>query len=270
VPITLPKRCPVCDAEVIKIEGETAARCTGGLYCRAQVKEAIKHFVSRKAMDIEGLGSKLVEQLVDEKLINDVTDIYSLQKLELSAMERMGEKSAQNVIDAIQQSQATTFERFLFALGIREVGETTARNLAQHFPDIHSLEKASVEDLTAIEDIGPIVAGHISAFFRQKHNRELIAKLLHYGIHWPEPTLKQLDDLPLSGKTFVLTGTLDHFTRDQATQQLLDLGAKVSGSVSKKTDYVVAGSDPGSKVRKAEQLGVSVISEAELIRLLKQ
>lgn len=268
VPIALPKTCPVCDSEVVKAEGETAARCMGGLFCRAQVKEGIKHFASRKAMNIDGLGDKLIDQLVDCHMIDDVTGLYQLDPKELALMERMGSKSADKVVQAVEASKQTTLPRFLFALGIREVGEATARNLALHFIQLHALQSATEEQLLAVPDVGPIVASHIAGFFRQSHNVELIEKLIKLGVHWPDPETPSVSAQPLAGQTFVLTGTLETLTRSEAKERLQALGATVAGSVSKKTHYVVAGSDAGSKLAKAEALGVEVLSEEALVRIL--
>lgn len=266
--VPIPKACPVCGADVVKAEGEAVARCMGGLYCHAQLCEAIKHFASRKALDIEGLGDKLVELLVEKKLINDVTDLFRLKQLPLANLPRMGVKSADNLLAAIEKSKATTLPRFLYALGIREVGEATARALAMHYADIDALMQASLDDLQAVNDVGPIVAAHVRGFFQQGHNVELIHTLLQEGLHWPSIEKLPSANSALAGKTFVLTGTLTDMTRDQAKAALQALGAKVSGSVSKKTDYVVAGEAAGSKLAKAESLGVRVLSEAELNQLL--
>ncbi len=261
---TLPKQCPVCGSDVEKIDGEAIARCSGGLYCPAQRKEAIKHFASRKGMDIDGLGDKLVEHLVDKGLVKDVADLYSLTASDLISLERMGEKSAQNLLQAIASSKQTTFSRFLYALGIREVGEATARALAQHFLTLEALQQADEHALTEIEDVGPIVAHHIITFFKQPHNREVIARLLAAGVHWPEE--KPLgEESFLRGKTIVLTGTLDTMSRSEAKEKLLAMGAKVTGSVSQKTDYVIAGRDAGSKLTKAQSLGIPVVDEATLL-----
>ncbi|HVV69775.1 MAG TPA: NAD-dependent DNA ligase LigA [Gammaproteobacteria bacterium] len=269
--VLLPKHCPVCHAEVIKPEGEVVARCTGGLFCQAQLKETIKHFASRRALDIEGLGDKIIEQLVTVKLARDIADVFLLTKAQWLSLERMGEKSAQNLIDALDKSKATTLPRFMYALGIREVGEATALNLVQHFGGLAHIMQADELQLQEVADIGPIVAANIAGFFRQPHNRELIAKLQQLGVHWQEmaPRPKQ-NDLPLNGKTFVLTGTLATMTRDAAKEQIQALGGKVSGSVSAKTTYVVAGADPGFKLAKAEELKVQILSEDELLQLLKE
>ncbi|MFN3234439.1 MAG: NAD-dependent DNA ligase LigA [Gammaproteobacteria bacterium] len=262
-----PRHCPVCGSDVERIEGEAVMRCTGGLVCAAQRKEAIKHFASRKAMDIEGLGDKLVEQMVEEGLINNVADVFYLKIEKVATLERMAEKSAKNLIDAIEKSKNTTLPRFLFALGIREVGEATARNLALAFGDLNAVMSASEEDLLNVTDVGPIVAQHVLHFFAQAHNREAIQQMLDAGVVWEKmPVVKR--DHPLANKTFVLTGTLASMTRDEAKQKLLALGAKVSGSVSKKTDYVVVGSDPGSKAQKAQSLGVSTLDEKAFVNLL--
>lgn len=262
--VVLPKHCPMCGAEVVKIEGEIVARCSGGLFCSAQVKESIKHFASRAAMDINTLGDKLVEQLVDEGLIKNVADLYELQEEKIADLERKGEKSAAKLIAAITKSKKTTLAKFIYALGIREVGEATARALTNYFGDLDKLMQATNEELQKIPDVGPVVAEHISAFFRQKHNRELIAKLLHYGIYWDVP---KITEQRLAGQIFVLTGSLT-MPREEVKARLQELGAKVSGSVSKKTSYVVVGADPGSKLAKAEKLGVKIIGEEELKGIL--
>lgn len=266
-PISLPAQCPVCDSDVIKPEGEAAARCMGGLYCAAQRKEAIKHFASRKAMNIEGLGDKLVEQLVELNLIKNVAGIYALTQTQLENMERMGKKSAANLCEAIENSKKTTLPRFIYSLGIREVGEATALNLANYFQQLDALMQADEIILQAVPDIGPIVAANIAAFFQQEHNQEIIAKLLQAGIHWPS-VAKRVGQQSLTGQTFVLTGTLASMTREEATAKLQTLGAKVSGSVSAKTSYVVAGSDAGSKLTKAEKLGVKILDEKMFINFL--
>jgi len=266
--VALPRHCPVCGSEVIKPEGEAVARCTGGLYCPAQRKESIKHYASRKAMDIEGLGDKLVEQLVDNDLVHNPADLYYLTKEQLVGLERMGEKSAQNLLDELEKSKATTLPRFLYALGIREVGEATALALAQQFGSLKAIRNASEDALQQTPDVGPIVAAHIAAFFRQPHNQEVIDKLIAAGVHWKEGIPRpRPEDLPLAGKTFVLTGALSR-PRDDYKARLQALGAKVTGSVSKKTDYVVAGEDPGSKLTKAQALGVEILDEEGLTALL--
>ncbi len=263
VEFVMPKQCPVCDSAVERAEGEAVARCSGGLYCAAQRKEALKHFASRKAMDIDGLGDKLVEQLVDAELVKDPADLFQLTSEQLSGLERMGDKSAENLVNALQAAKHTRFARFLYALGIREVGEATARALALHFVDLNKLKAATEEQLLEIEDVGPIVAQHIVTFFQQSHNLEVIDRLLAQGIDWPEEK-PAFSDSVLNGKTIVLTGTLDILSRSEAKEKLLALGAKVAGSVSAKTDFVVAGRDAGSKRNKAESLGIPVVDEAQL------
>ncbi|MDF1582473.1 MAG: NAD-dependent DNA ligase LigA [Methyloprofundus sp.] len=266
--IIFPTTCPICDSEIERIEDEAIARCPGGLYCAAQRKEAIKYFASRKAMNIDGLGEKVVEQLVDAQLIDNPADLFNLTVAQLIPLERMAEKKANKLIDAITQCKNTTFPKFLLALGIREVGEATAKNLADYFLTLEALRKASVEDLLKVDDVGDIVAQHIVAFFRQKHNQEVISALLASGIHWPEIKAKEQQRQPLAGKTVVLTGTLIQMDRNQAKQALQALGAKVSGSVSKKTDYVVAGEAAGSKLSKAQELGITILDEADMLNLL--
>jgi DNA ligase (NAD+) len=265
--IKLPKHCPICHADVIRPEGEAAARCSGELYCPAQVKENIKHFASRKALNIDGLGDKLVDQLVEEKLIKNIADLYQLTAEQLANLERMGEKSAENLYQALEKSKTTTLPRFLYALGIREVGETTALNLAQYFQDLTKIMQADEEMLQSVPDVGPVAAKYTATFFQQQHNLEIIERLLNYGVHWPKIIINQ--NQPLAGKTFVLTGTLNSLTRETATEKLQTLGAKVSGSVSKKTSYVVAGADAGSKLKNAEKLGVAVLDEEAFLKLLK-
>jgi len=267
ISIRLPAKCPVCHSRIEHIEGEAIARCTGGLFCSAQRKESIKHFSSRKAMNIEGLGDKLVDQLVNEKLISSVADIYDLKKEALENLERMGEKSAQNVLVEIEKSKKTTLGRFLYALGIREVGEATAKHLANYFKTLSALQSASEEDLQAVSDIGPVVAAHIVNFFKEAHNRHVIKSLLKAGIDWP--AIKEARHQPLAEKTFVITGTLKDMSREEAKEKLEKLGAKVSGSVSSKTSYVIVGEDPGSKYNKAKKLGIPILDDAGLNRLLK-
>jgi len=266
----MPKKCPVCGSDVERQEGESALRCLGGLFCDAQRKEAIKHFASRRAMDIEGLGDKLVEQLVDETLIHDPADLYLLSKDQYAELDRMAEKSAGNLIDSLQKSKSTTLARFLFALGILNVGETTALNLAVHFGSIDDVMKAQSDTLIQVPDIGPIVAESIVLFFKQKHNRDVISKLIKVGINWPTIVTTQRGDQPLKGLIFVLTGSLKSMTRDEAKAKIQNLGGKVTASVSKKTRYVVAGTDPGSKMDKAQQLNVDILTEKEFETILTQ
>lgn len=261
----MPTHCPVCGAEVERVEGEAVARCSGGLFCGAQRKEAIKHFASRKALDIDGLGDKLVEQLVDAELIKDPADLFYLTKAQFSGLERMGDKSAENLANALEQAKNTRFARFLYALGIREVGEATARSLALHFVELDKLIHAKEDELIEIEDVGPVVAHHIYTFFQQTHNLDVIQRLLEAGVNWPEEKPVYADS-ELAGKTIVLTGTLENLSRSEAKEKLLALGAKVAGSVSAKTDFVVAGRDAGSKLNKAQSLGIDVVDEATLIQ----
>lgn len=270
IQVYLPENCPVCDSPVVMPEGEALARCSGGLYCAAQRIEAIRHFVSRKAMDIEGLGDRWVESLLHLNLLNDVSDIYQLHQHRetLLGIEKMGEKSVQNLIDAIDGSKKTTLARFIYALGIRGVGETTARMLANTFQTLDALRQANMEDLKKTPDVGDITAEWIVDFFQATHNIEVVDRLLVAGIHWDAPTAPTRQ--PLNGESWVLTGTLSHLTRDQATQMLQALGARVSGSVSSKTKCVVAGEKAGSKLEKAEKLGITVLSEEAFISLMSE
>ncbi len=266
----MPTTCPVCGSHVVREEGEADARCTGGLFCAAQRKQAILHFAGRRAMDVEGLGDKLVEQLVDENIIRSLPDLYRLDVATLAALERMADKSAQNIVDALEKSKRTTLNRFLFALGIRHVGESTAKDLARHFGKLDAVMHAGVEELLAVPDVGPIVAQSIVDFFGEAHNREVVQQLRTLGVRWDEHEGVGAQVLPLSGKTFVLTGTLASMSRDEAKSRLEALGAKVAGSVSKKTDCVVAGTEAGSKLDKALELNVPVWNETELIQQLKE
>lgn len=267
-PIVLPRQCPVCGSDVEQLEGEAIARCSGGLYCRAQRTEAIKHYASRKAMDIEGLGDKLVEQLVEAGLVDTVADIYSLKAEAVAELERMGEKSARNLLAAINKSKRPKLARFIYALGIREVGEATASGLAETYRDLVGLQKANVEELQQIPDIGPVVAQHIVHFFEQSHNLEVIQNILAAGVEFEKPPVVAIGNNKLTGKTFVITGALASMTRDEAKEKLHMAGAKVTGSISAKTDYLLAGEKAGSKLGKAEKLGVTVIDEAALEKLL--
>ena len=267
-PFHMPKKCPVCGSAAVREEEEAVVRCTGGIYCPAQCIRSIQHFASRRAMDIEGLGEKLVQQLYEQGHVRNLADVYELTREQLAGLERMGEKSADNLLAALEKSKAARLDRFLYALGIREVGEATALALAVHFGGLDRIRQASVEELMAVPDVGPVVAGHVHAFFREAHNNQVIKRLLAAGVHWDEFSVAA--DRPLQGQTFVLTGTLSGMTRDEAKQHLLTLGAKVSGSVSKNTDYVVAGASPGSKLTRAQQLGVKVLDEAGLLKLLKK
>ena len=266
--ITFPTRCPVCDSDVERIEGEAVARCSGGLYCAAQRKEAIKHFASRKAMDIDGLGDKLVDVLVEKNWVKSPADLYRLSKAELATLPRMAAKSAENLKSAIAATQETTLARFLYALGIREVGEATAKALARHFKTFDAVQSASSEQLQEVPDVGSVVAEHIVRFFRESHNENVVKELREF-VHWPEG--EEAGDIQsdrLAGNTYVITGTLSTMTRDEAKQALEALGAKVSGSVSKKTTALIAGENAGSKLTKAQSLGLSILSEDELKELL--
>ena len=266
--ILLPKSCPICDSHIERIEGEAVARCSGGLVCAAQRKEAIKHFSSRKALDIDGLGDKIVEQLVDEGKIKSFLDLYSLDHDSIANLERMGDKSAQNLLASIEVSKTTTLAKFIYALGIREVGVATAQSLVNHFLDIRALVKADYDALIEVEDVGPIVAQYILQFFSEPHNQEVIDGLINAGINWPPIEKKLAADLPLGGQTFVVTGTLESMGRDQAKEYLQSLGAKVAGSVSAKTHGVVAGEKAGSKLTKAQDLGVDIFDETAFLALL--
>jgi len=267
--IDFPTTCPVCGSPVETVPGEAVARCDGGLICAAQRKEAIKHFVSRKAMNVEGLGDKLVEQLVDLKMVNNLADIYSLTREQLANLERMGEKSADNILAALDHSKKTNLAKFIYALGIREVGESTARNFAKHFGTFEAFAAADELNLQQVNDVGPVVAHFAFEFFQQENNRAAVEQLKAAGIHWPDEIATAVD-APLLGLTYVLTGSLEIFNRDDAKAHLLALGAKVSGSVSAKTDYVVAGPGAGSKLQKAEELGIPVLTEEDLTVLLKK
>jgi DNA ligase (NAD+) len=266
--IELPERCPACGAEIFHAEEEAVARCSGGLECPAQRKEALRHFASRLAMDVDGLGEKIIEQLVDGGLVETAADLYRLDADTLAALPRMGEKSAANLVAALETSKGTTLARFIYALGIREVGEATAAQLASHFGDLDALMDASEAQLLDVPDVGPVAAEHIRTFFSQRGNREVIAALRAAGVHWPKPTRTGLR--PLSGQTWVLTGTLESMPRPEAKAKLEALGAKVAGSVSAKTTQVVAGPGAGSKLAKAEELGVPVMDEAAFLEFLSQ
>ena len=267
----MPERCPVCGSAVRKSDDEVVARCSAGLFCPAQRKQALLHFASRRAMDIEGLGEKLVEQLVDGQIVRTPADLYKLGMAKLAELDRMAEKSAGNLVAAIEKSRQTTLARFIFALGIRNVGESTAQDLARYFGNIDRLASADAETLQQVPDVGPVVAQSIAGFFAEPHNREVIKQLLAAGVRFAETAPKRLDTAsPVYGKTFVLTGTLPHLTRDEAQQKIRDRGGKVSGSVSKQTDYVVAGADPGSKYDKALELEIKVLDEAGFLGLLDQ
>jgi DNA ligase (NAD+) len=268
--IVVPERCPVCGSAVERIDGEAISRCSGGLVCEAQRKEAIKHYASRKAMDIDGLGDKLVEQLVDQGLIHDIADLYTLDQSKVAAMERMGDKSAENLLKAIEHSKTTTLPKFLFSLGVREVGEATARNLAFHYGSLDEVMTANLESLQAVNDVGPIVATHIYDFFQNLDNVSAVRALLDQGVNWPEIEVTKERRLPLTGETWVLTGTLEKMGRNEAKEILQNLGAKVSGSVSKKTTCVVAGPGAGSKLEKALAFGLKILEEDDFIAFINE
>jgi DNA ligase (NAD+) len=268
--ISLPSVCPVCGSPVIRDADAAVARCTGGYRCSAQRKERLRHFASRRALDIEGLGEKLVDQLVDAELARSPADLFTLTQPALAALERMGAKSADNILAAIERSKTTTLARFLFALGIREVGEATAAALAQHFGAIEPLMEADLETIQQVPDVGPVVAAHVQTFFADPLNRKLVEDLRSAGVNWPAATVQPIGEQPLAGLTFVLTGTLEAMSREEAEEALRALGAKTSGSVSRKTSYVVTGSDAGSKLRKAVELGVPVLDEQSLSLILKE
>ncbi len=265
---TMPSQCPVCGSQAVREEGEADYRCTGGLFCTAQRKEAILHFAHRRAVEVEGLGDKLVEQLVDEGVIKTLPDLYRLGLTALSSLDRMADKSALNILAALEKSKQTTLPRFVFGLGIRHVGEATAKELARHFGKLDAIMDATVEQLLEVADVGPIVASSLRTFFDQAHNREVVEQLRACGLHWPEGEPAAQTPKPLSGKTFVITGTLPTLGRDEAKDLLEAAGAKVAGSVSKKTDYLLAGAEAGSKLDKARELGVAVIDEAQMLALL--
>ncbi|PSB81138.1 NAD-dependent DNA ligase LigA [Photobacterium damselae] len=270
-PVIFPTECPVCQSKVERIEGEAVARCTGGLFCQAQRKEALKHFVSRKALDVDGCGEKVIEQLVDREMVTTPADLFRLSAGVVTALDRMGPKSAQKLVDALGNAKETTLPRFIYSLGIREVGEATAANLAHYFETLEALMTASKEQLIEVPDVGEIVAAHIFNFFREEHNLTVVNDLRDVGIHWPDIE-KVADDveLPFEGKTVVLTGSLSQLSRTEAKEALQKLGAKVTGSVSKKTDLVVAGEAAGSKLTKAQELGIEVWGEQQLIDFMQR
>ncbi|MCG3463758.1 NAD-dependent DNA ligase LigA [Xenorhabdus bovienii] len=269
--VIFPEYCPVCRSDIERVEGESVARCTGGLFCGAQRKEALKHFVSRRAMDVDGMGEKIIEQLVDKEYVKTPADLFRLTAGKLTGLERMGPKSAQNVIDALEKSKKTTFARFIYSLGIREVGEATAVNLVSYFATLEKLRAADTEALIAVQDVGGVVASHVVNFFNELHNQTVIDDLIdNIGIHWESVETLQSNTVgnPFVGKIVVLTGSLSRLSRDEAKDKLTALGAKVTGSVSKKTDLVIAGEAAGSKLVKATELGIEVIDEEEMVRLL--
>ena len=264
-PIIFPTNCPVCDSQIIRIEGEAVARCTGGLFCAAQRKEALKHFVSRKAMDIDGVGGKLIEQLVDRELVHTPADLFKLDLTTLTRLERMGAKSAENALNSLEKAKSTTLARFIFALGIREVGEATALNLANHFKTLDELKAADLEELQQVPDVGEVVANRIFVFWRETHNVAVVDDLIAQGVHWETVEVKEASENLFKDKTIVLTGTLTQMGRNEAKSLLQQLGAKVSGSVSSKTDFVIAGDAAGSKLAKAQELNITVLTEEEFL-----
>ncbi len=269
--VVFPTHCPVCGSDVERVEGEAVARCTGGLICGAQRKESLKHFVSRRALDVDGMGDKIIDQLVEKEYVHTPADLFRLTAGKLTGLDRMGPKSAQNVVNALEKAKSTTFARFLYALGIREVGEATAAGLAAYFGTLEALSAASIEELQKVPDVGIVVATHVYNFFEEESNRDVIRQLTdEVGVHWPAPVIIKAEEIdsPFAGKTVVLTGSLSILSRDDAKARLTALGAKVAGSVSKKTDLVIAGEAAGSKLVKAQELGIEVIDEAEMIRLL--
>jgi DNA ligase (NAD+) len=268
----MPAQCPRCGSAVVRLENEARARCSGGLFCPAQRQASLLHFASRRAMDIEGLGDKLVEQLVDSGIVRTPADLYKLGVAKLAELERMAEKSATNLHEAIEKSKKTTLPRFVYALGIRNVGEVTAKDLARHFGTLDGLMDAAVEQLQEAPDVGPVVAESIAGFFREAHNREVVEQLRAAGVAWSEsaPAAAQKPTGPFAGKIVVLTGTLAAMSRDEAKERIEALGGKVTGSVSKKTDFVVAGEEAGSKLDKAKELGVEVLDEGKFLELLER
>ena len=268
--IVFPTQCPVCQSDIERVEGEAVSRCSGGLYCAAQRKEALKHFVARKALDVDGLGDKLIEQLVDEGLVHTPADIFKLDMPALVGLERMGEKSAYKLLAAIETAKNTTLPRFIYALGIRDVGEATALNLASHFRSLAALQQATLEQLLAVADVGAVVAGRLLHFLQDAHQQQVVSELIAVGIKWPDIAAKAEVAQPLSGQTLVLTGTLTAMGRDEAKDKLQQLGAKVAGSVSAKTHAVIAGDNAGSKLAKAEELGVAIWTEDQMLALFAE
>jgi len=264
----MPRACPVCGSAVVREKTEMNHRCSGGLFCAAQRKQAILHFAQRRAVEVEGLGDKLVEQLVDTNVIRTLPDLYRLGLVALAGLDRMAEKSAQNIVDALEKSKQTTLPRFLYGLGIRHVGEATAKELARHFGTLDAVMDAPLDALLDVNDVGPIVAQAIRTFFDQPHNREVVEQLRACGVQWAEGNAAAHLPKPLAGTTFVLTGTFPTLSRDQAKDLLEAAGAKVAGSVSKKTSYVVAGTEAGSKLDKAQELGIPVLDEVAMLALL--
>jgi DNA ligase (NAD+) len=268
--VELPDKCPICGSDVEQYPDAAVARCSGGLFCPAQRKEALRHFASRRAMDIEGLGSKVIEQLVDAELVKTPADLYTLTLQQLADLDRMGEKSAKNLLSALSASKQTTLRRFLFGIGIRDVGESTAGTLESHFGSLTRLMSASEAEVQEAPDVGPVIAAHINSFFRQPHNIEVIEALRHSGVQWPEQEPRKVVEGTLAGKSFVITGTLPTMSRDEAKDKIIAKGGKVSDSVSKKTSYVVVGADAGSKLKKAQDLAVTILDEGQLLAMLAE
>ncbi len=264
----LPRRCPVCGSEVEREEGEAVARCSGTLVCPAQLKESLRHFASRRAMDIEGLGNKLVDQLVDEGLVKDASDLYRLRATQLANLEHMGDKSASKLVEALKRSKTTTLGRFLFALGIRDVGEATADALVRHFRTLKALRSSTVTEIEEVPDIGPITAGHVHTFLSEGRNAKVIDALIELGVRWPEIQVARARNEAIDGKSFVLTGKLSSMSRDEAGDLVRELGGSVSGSVSRKTDFVVVGEDAGSKLKKATELGIRILDEDQFLKMI--
>jgi len=269
-PVELPTRCPVCHSQVLRAADEAVARCTGGFTCRAQRQESLRHFASRRALDIEGLGDKIIEQLVERDVVRTPADLYTLTAAQLAGLERMGEKSAANLVAAIDRSRRTTLPRLLYALGIREVGEATALALARHFGTLERVMQADEAAIRQVPDVGPVVAAHVAAFFASEEHRRVISALREQGVTWPEMAVAPRAAQTLAGSTFVITGTLAAMSREQAAEALNARGARVSGSVSKKTSFLVAGSEAGSKLAKARELGVPVLDEPQFLELLER
>jgi DNA ligase (NAD+) len=269
VPVELPERCPVCHSRVLRAAGEAVARCTGGFTCRAQRQESLRHFASRRALDIEGLGDKLIEQLVEHDVVRTPADFYALTATQLSALERMGEKSASNLVASIDRSRCTTLPRLLYGLGIREVGEATALALARHFGTLERLMSADEAAIQQVPDVGPVVAAHVAAFFASADHRSVIKALREQGVTWPDISAPR-GAQALSGRTFVITGSLVAMTREQAAEALAARGAKVAGSVSRKTSFVIAGGEAGSKLAKARELGIPLLDEQQFLELLER
>jgi DNA ligase (NAD+) len=267
--VAAPRVCPVCGSAVMRVEGESALRCTGGLVCPAQRKESLRHFASRRALNIDGLGTQLIDQMVEGGIVRTPGDLFRLTKEQLLDLERMGEKSAVKLLEAIGRARETTLDRFLYALGIPEVGEATSKGLARHFVSLDALMGASEDQLEEVEDVGPVMAAQIASFFREPHNRDVIRDLRNQGVHWDETSPPPPSNTaPLQGKTFVITGTLSGMTRDEAATRIEALGGKVTGSVTSKTTYLVVGDSPGSKLAKAEKLGVGILDEAGFLSVI--